>query len=304
MQPVGHFGKHLRIVRCSKERGDGILTALDVQGRLGDDALHELVEFARRKRRGRGFVGVAPANAGQIFQRDLHEHDVGRHRHQRLLVGRLARLDVFDDLIRLLFQPLPQLALANHAQGVRQLPQRHLKTLEAGDIALFGTDEEIDAILDLREIVFYGAPDGRHQFAVRPETVGVGEILLRGRNQVQMVKVPRFQDELILGLGAGDVVEDVLEKLVGREVDERLFSPRDNPSQFPVEPPQQLPGGSSRFYAPVAQPLNERTSRAEKGRHPFGSGRPFDLLERLSDHGEAMGGVAAAEPAEQGPVKT
>ena len=301
MQMGGHLRKHLRILRRGEEGGDGILAVLDVHGRLGDDALHQLVEFTGGKPRSIG--GAAFANAREILQRHLHEHDVRRHRHQRLLIGQRARLDVVGDPIGLLLQPLAQFSLAYHAKGVRQLSQRRLQPLEPGDVALFGADEEIDAVLDLREIRFHGAPDGSHEFAARAEAIGVSEIRRRGGNQVQVVAAPRFQDQRILGSGPGHIIEDILEQLVGREADERLFSARDNPSQLPVEPSQQLPRGTARLNASVAQSLDKRPAGTEEGGHPLGARRLLDLLQHLADSGQPVGGVAAAEPSEQRLVK-
>ena len=129
--------------------------------------------------------------------------------------------------MRCVLQFLVELRQAQHREGVTHLLDELVQRRELAGVRLAHAHEDVEGVLDAADVLADGAGHGAHEVDVGP-----GQAVARLRTSAllrqQLAELEGFldgEDALAGGVGAADVIQQVVDEVLGRVLATRAASP-------------------------------------------------------------------------------
>ena len=289
-QPGRNAPQQLRDVvetRCRRIAGvlhggrNRILDACQVDDALAQHSLAHLPEFVvvrlaanfladRRLRLGLG-LGQDQAHemlVEVVLDRQQHSGDL----HQRGVAERHAAGQRQLQRRDLVLDALAQLAEAEHAEGVADLLQHVELRLQFLRLAAAAAHEDVQHVLDLREVLLDGHRDGVHQLDAgrRQAFAFLLDGIVDGQHLRELERLAHGGDAAGVGRGARDAVQEVVQQVDRRILSIALLAEVAEELELPVGLTEQALQRRRGLQAVVLQRLDD------------GAGDPPELEQRLS----------------------
>src|SRR6185312_2606322 len=221
--------------------------------------------------------------------------------HQSGLVGLQAARNNLLQLLGLRLHRGAQGSEAEHAERVADLAQQvHLRP-QLLRLARAAAHEDIEDILDLREVLADRRRNGLHELdARRREALALLLDALIDRQQLRQTEGCAHRGHAgAVGFRATDVIEEVVQQLDGRDLAVARLTQLVQAADLAVREAEQPFDGLAALEAVLAQRLDDRTHHPPELEHRLARGRLLELLRHRGQRLQVLLDALATNPADE-----